>query len=166
MRPKRLLDPNLARYMGIANILGAAEVAELAGIDRRTVWRFPRIRLEKVVRIATALKCSPADLMGPGWEVPDTAAYERYLRAPNRRAKGPDPLKTKARSAVANALLEGRLERLPCASCGALPEKVNGRNRIEAHHHRGYGPENWLDVQWLCFECHLESHRKEGQTDG
>jgi hypothetical protein len=29
---------------------------------------------------------------------------------------------------------------------------------MEAHHHRGYGPEHVLDVIWLCRGCHAEAH--------
>lgn len=30
-----------------------------------------------------------------------------------------------------------------------------------AHHYKGYEPEHWLDVQWLCVPCHDRAHREE-----
>ena len=27
---------------------------------------------------------------------------------------------------------------------------------IEAHYYKGYSPEYWLAVQWLCTDCHKE----------
>jgi hypothetical protein len=28
---------------------------------------------------------------------------------------------------------------------------------VEAHHHKGYAPANWLDVHWICHECHTKT---------
>lgn len=39
--------------------------------------------------------------------------------------------------------------------CGLSPATVNGRNRVEAHHHKGYDEDHWLDVVWLCRSCHV-----------
>lgn len=62
-----------------------------------------------------------------------------------RRSKFPD--KYKARTAVGNALRDGRLERQPCAKCGS--------DETQAHHDDYSRP---LDVRWLCFTCHRKEH--------
>lgn len=68
------------------------------------------------------------------------AAHVRYARERNKR----EPVKSKARNAVSNALRDGRLVRSAC-QCGAL--------EVQAHH-RDYAKP--LDVEWLCFKCHRE----------
>ena len=56
--------------------------------------------------------------------------------------------KIKARYHVANALRDRRLKRAErCEKCGA-------GGRVHAHHHKGYAPENVLNVLWLCLTCH------------
>lgn len=83
-------------------------------------------------------------------------SYERSrLSNPERKAKNADyvrnsrrrnPQKYKARTAVGNAVRDGRLTRLPCQVCGSTV-------RVQAHHH-DYGKP--LDVEWLCFQHHRE----------
>lgn len=59
-------------------------------------------------------------------------------------------LRTRARQAVATALRHGELTREPCFICGVT--------RTDAHHLRGYEPEHWLDVVWLCRQHHHREH--------
>ena len=49
----------------------------------------------------------------------------------------------------------GRLIRpLACQACGNSPSPAkDGRSKIQAHHHEGYGKP--LSVQWLCASCHM-----------
>jgi DNA-binding XRE family transcriptional regulator len=61
-----------------------------------------------------------------------------------------DDPKVIARAAVAKAIRDGALERQACRACGAEP--------AEAHHHLGYAPEQWLDVEWLCRTHHAQAH--------
>jgi hypothetical protein len=61
-----------------------------------------------------------------------------------------NPSKAKARDKVGYALRSGKLRRGPCCRCGTVP--------AQAHHHLGYDPEHWLDVIWLCRECHVREH--------
>jgi hypothetical protein len=63
-----------------------------------------------------------------------------------RRRRKRSPEKSAARSAVGNALRDGRLQRKPCEACGAT-------GRVQAHHNDYSKP---LDVKWLCFRCHRE----------
>ena len=68
---------------------------------------------------------------------------KKYQRAMTFRSPG----KRSARVAVGNALRDGRLNRQPCAVCGA--------SASEAHHFDYSRP---LDVTWLCFKHHREEH--------
>ena len=58
------------------------------------------------------------------------------------------PLRYKARTAVSNALRDGRLIRRPCKFCG--------NPKAEGHH-----PDylKLLDVIWLCKACHTIEHK-------
>lgn len=58
-----------------------------------------------------------------------------HNRRPDRQAE-----RSRAQLAVAVALRDGRLEKQPCETCGA----VEG---VEAHHDDLAAP---LDVRWLC----------------
>lgn len=89
------------------------------------------------------------------------AAYERVRsRRPERKAqildgqkcwRAQSPDKYRARTAVGNALRDGRITKTPCEVCGAL--------KVQAHHDDYAKP---LDVRWLCFRCHRE--HGHGQT--
>ena len=61
------------------------------------------------------------------------------------------PEKYKARTAVGNALRDGKLTKLPCANCGA--------SKVQAHHDDYSKP---LDVVWLCSGCHGAHHAEKG----
>lgn len=67
------------------------------------------------------------------------AAYLRKHRQLN-------PHKYQARTAVGNALRDGRLTRGPCRFCGTT-------KRVQAHHEDYSRP---LEVLWECFKCHRE----------
>jgi hypothetical protein len=85
----------------------------------------------------------------------ERAAYERVrAQKPDRKADTArhvraarlrSPEKYKARTAVGNALRDGRLRRMPCEVCGSM--------RVQAHHADYSKP---LDVRWLCFKHHRE----------
>lgn len=64
------------------------------------------------------------------------------------RSRAAHPEKYKARTAVGNALRDGRLQRGPCEKCGAA--------KVEAHHEDYSKP---LEVRWLCSRCHGHEHR-------
>jgi hypothetical protein len=83
---------------------------------------------------------------------------EARFRTPHRKAKlieyqrkrrARDPVKYKARSAVSNALRDGRIFRKPCR-CGS--------KRVQAHHHDYTKP---LEVTWLCFKCHRKDEHNQ-----
>lgn len=83
--------------------------------------------------------------------------YEKERnRDPDRRARKNEygrrhrekyPDKTAARTAVGNAIRDGKLIRPDnCQRCGASC-------KVEAHHKDYSKP---LDVDWYCFQCHRE----------
>lgn len=61
------------------------------------------------------------------------------------------PVKYAARTAVANAIKNGRLTKHPCKICGTLL-------RVEAHHKDYSKP---LLVKWLCKKHHNEVHHSK-----
>lgn len=63
------------------------------------------------------------------------------------------PEKRRAHEAVRQALLKGTLVKQPCAECGATAH-------VDAHHPRGYDPDHWLDVEFLCRRHHAARHRR------
>jgi hypothetical protein len=84
-------------------------------------------------------------------------------RSPERRAwvaefqreqRKTNPDKYAARTAVANAIRDGRLQRQPCSVCGV--------KKAEAHHPNYSKP---LDVVWLCFEHHRMEHSKIKESE-
>jgi len=82
------------------------------------------------------------------------AEYERKrFRDPKRKAKvleyqrrrrARNPEKYKARTAISEAIRQGRLSPQPCRVCN---------NKAQAHHHDYSKP---LEVDWLCFRHHRE----------
>ena len=88
------------------------------------------------------------------------AADPEKQREASRQQREAHPRRNKARNAVSVALREGKLTPGFCSVCGLEPKKVNGRQRIQAHHHRGYDEDYWLDIVWLCRPCHALVHRK------
>lgn len=68
-------------------------------------------------------------------------------------------VQSKAHRAVRAAIISGKLIRPEiCSKCGQKPASAkDGRSNIHGHHHAGYDPINWLNVEWICANC----HRKE-----
>lgn len=70
--------------------------------------------------------------------------------ARSQRYKHRNPLKTKARSAVAHAVRAGKLPHPTILNCTC------GHFAQEYHHHKGYAPEHHLDVVPICVSCHTD----------
>ncbi len=66
------------------------------------------------------------------------------------KEKEEKPERVVARTAVSNAVRDGRLLQMDCAFCGA--------DKTVAHHHDYDRP---LDVTWLCQPCHHRFHALE-----
>lgn len=90
-------------------------------------------------------------------------AQRRYVESGRRteiaiahraRIEQERPLMPQAWRAVLTARRSGQLVKpAACQGCGRTLH-------IVAHHHLGYEPEHWLDVQWLCRPCHKAAHRE------
>lgn len=53
------------------------------------------------------------------------------------------------------AIRTGKIARsMYCQSC-------NSPCRTDAHHHKGYAKEHWLDIIWLCRRCHARTNRAQ-----
>jgi ribosomal protein S27AE len=80
--------------------------------------------------------------------------HRKMLRATNLiRERRDHPEKTAARTAVSNAVRDGKLLKMDCAFCGS--------SNTVAHHHDYARP---LDVTWLCTPCHIRFHALEGMA--
>jgi len=78
------------------------------------------------------------------------AAEENRRRANEYRAKYPERIA--ARQAVKRAIKSFVLHwPMRCEQCGVY-------GKTEAHHYKGYAPENHLEVLWLCRSCHKRAH--------
>ena len=60
--------------------------------------------------------------------------------------------KYKAGYALRNAVRLGKIKRGVCNVCGSP--------KTDGHHHKGYSPENWLNVVWLCRQHHVLLEKK------
>ena len=67
----------------------------------------------------------------------------------SRRARSRAPDKYKARTALNNALRDGRINKPECCTVCSSTE------RVEAHHDDYSKP---LDVKWFCRSCHFRHH--------
>ena len=77
--------------------------------------------------------------------------HRRLARARGlEKEKAKSPERAKARSAVNNAVRDGRLRKMDCVFCGS--------SNTVAHHHDYNKP---LDVTWLCTPCHTRFHALE-----
>ena len=74
------------------------------------------------------------------------------LTITSREHRHRNPEKYKARTALNNALRDGKIIKTPCIKCGS-EENIQG-------HHEDYSKP--LEVEWLCFTCHRKDH---GQFD-
>jgi ribosomal protein S27AE len=90
-------------------------------------------------------------------EPPDTTPTGKLAAVLARRASGErvsdadfKVVINAASAAVRREVKAGRLAK--SATC----ERCGGSEIIQAHHHKGYEPEQWLDVQWLCWRCHFQ----------
>jgi hypothetical protein len=81
----------------------------------------------------------------------DPTRARDYVR--NCRARSPE--KYKARTAVGNAVRDGRLVKQPCSDCGSTL-------RVQAHHEDYSKP---LEVVWVCSDCHARTHGKVPTVD-
>lgn len=80
-----------------------------------------------------------------------TERGKAVLKKSRNRDKIINAHKIKARYFVSNAIRDGRLKRPEsCSDCGCSC-------RPQAHHRAGYDREQWLNVLWLCKDCHKKA---------
>ena len=80
----------------------------------------------------------------------DEERLKRLLPPRTHKPHADYGLKAAAHAAVTDAIRAGRLVRpTKCEMTGH-----HSKGKLQAHHHRGYVPEYWLDVQWLCPRHH------------
>ena len=76
---------------------------------------------------------------------------QRVQQTQKEREQSPE--RYRARTAVNNAVRDGRLLKMDCAFCGV--------SKTVAHHHDYSRP---LDVTWLCSPCHARFHALEAMS--
>lgn len=77
---------------------------------------------------------------------------------PGRRPKTPESHRI-ARRELNKAIRRGDIARpSKCDRCGQDPGVgKGGRTKIRAHHHNGYDPAHWFDVEWVCDRCDMRA---------
>ena len=80
-------------------------------------------------------------------------AYREKVNLTKARNREKFPGKTKARNALSNAIRDEKVHRpSTCSACNA--------SCTPHGHHWSYEEEHWLDVRWLCTECHGREHKR------
>lgn len=80
---------------------------------------------------------------------------------------GKQQAKWRAYWAVKYAVATGKIKRpSSCQWCGRRKEPDrDGNSQIHAHHYNGYAKSAYLDVVWLCPDCHNSAKiRKEASS--
>ena len=92
------------------------------------------------------------------WEAEN---WERVLETAERSRKR-YPEKYRARTALNHAVQDGTVTRPDrCERCNSRGKPFSdGRSPIQGHHHDYTKP---LEVEWLCHDCHVDRHLKEGE---
>lgn len=90
-----------------------------------------------------------------GWGL-ERALQTRKLKRAEPLTPEEKKVRRQARNAIAQALRSRRMVRPDlCQSPGCV-------NRAEnAHHHKGYAKEFWLDVKWVCRACHVGAEQQQ-----
>lgn len=84
----------------------------------------------------------------------NTDKGKKIFRISSRRYRKLNPEKIKAHHAVNNAIASGKL--IKPKTCYNCHIECN----TEGHHHL-YDKMYWLDVVWLCRQCHVNIHKLE-----
>lgn len=80
--------------------------------------------------------------------------FRQKVLTQRKRWEDSNTHKKKAHSAVGNALRDGKLIKAEnCEGCDCNDKPLQG-------HHWSYEEKYWLDVVWLCPECHGQEHKR------
>ena len=88
-----------------------------------------------------------------GNQTPDKQSgyYKKWYDDGGREYFANIPLNVRqARHKLTSAVRYGKLKREPCEVCGEI--------KAEGHHYKGYEPEHYLDIKWLCSKHHKKEH--------
>lgn len=102
---------------------------------------------EYVARYANPARRETMKAGSRNWKSENPERHAELAREYRKR----NPEKIKAQNQLNYAVRKGRIQRQPCEVCGTS-------DRVHAHHHVSYEPKDWLNVRWLCFECHKTEH--------
>lgn len=80
---------------------------------------------------------------------------ERHA-ALNQEYRARCPERVVAQNRLNYAIRKGLVVRQPCENCGTT-DRVHG-------HHASYAPEDWYNVNWLCYVCHKIAHSEIGEN--
>ncbi len=97
---------------------------------------------EYVRRYAKPSKRKGLNASSISWKKRNPEHHARLAR--KYRKKYPE--KITAQNRLNYAIRKGRIEREPCGVCGTS-------KNVHAHH-KSYKPEDWYNVEWLCYVCH------------
>jgi hypothetical protein len=130
--------------------MGRVRVVDMSEYDRKIYWETKSDPEKYAAYLARKTREQTVRRL-----TPEGREYERTRKA-RWRARNPTAVRRirDAGHAVEAALKRGKLRKpKACEDCGK-------RGRVEGHHHKGYAPEYWLDVLWLCAPCHAKVHRQ------
>ena len=65
-----------------------------------------------------------------------------------------DSAETMARREVSKALRKGTIVKPSVCQSHRSSECSQTTSRLEAHHYKGYAPEHWTTIIWVCPACH------------
>lgn len=97
------------------------------------------------------------------WNQSDVGKASKKKHNDKRRATPEGQQKDKARIAVRDAVRAGRMIKPERCSL-YFPFYPICEGRIEGHHYKGYDPEHWLDVEWICRYHHDMSDKLAEHT--
>ena len=82
----------------------------------------------------------------------DPDKYNKQIVESNKKWVSDNPLKRNAHSAVSNAIRDGKLQKISICENWGYDDKVQA-------HHESYEEVDWLNVVWLCIQCHNKRHK-------
>lgn len=65
-----------------------------------------------------------------------------------------DSAETMARREVSKALRKGTIIKPSACQSKKSPDCSQATTRLEAHHYKGYDPQYWTTIIWVCPACH------------
>ena len=123
------------------------QVFEIDGVSR-TLAEWCEIANVGIYRVMARLKL--------GWPIQTALFAPKGSKCPDATPSEDVRRKIAARVAMLAAVRRGELikaEKCEYPGCD--------KTKLQGHHHKGYDPENWLNVRWLCPVHHYEEGRKD-----